>query len=180
MPKHAHPLLSAAIVVAALIAALAAAPARADDNALLIQLQHDGSYRVWHSEGATNLPEEMLLELEASATAEGGEIMQTIRGPVQAFDTRDGVVIDIPGAVTDRKLLLDRELCGGLKIWHADGATHLTEEELTELVLTALPEGGKLVKIGATHAKGYTTKIGVIAAIWKPVARPSSGTKPGK
>lgn len=177
MTISARPLLSAAIVVAALIAALASTPARADDNALLIQLQQDGSYRVWHSEGATHLPEQELLELEASARPEGGEIMQTLRGPAQAFDTRDGVVIDIPGAGTDRRLLIDRDLCGALKIWHADGPTHLTDDELTELVLTALPEGGKRIKVGTTHAKGYSTRIGVIAVIWKPVARPFPGTK---
>lgn len=177
MPNRTHPLLSVAIALSALIALLAATPASADDNALLIQLQQDGNYRVWHSEGATHLPEPELLELEAGARPEGGEILRTSMGRAQAFEIKDSVVIELPDAPRDGRLLLDRDLCGALKVWHIDGTTQLTDDEMTELVLTALPDGGKRIKVGTTYAKGYSTRIGVIAVIWTPVARQPSGTK---
>ncbi len=155
-----------------MLAALAAGTAAADDNALLIQLQQDGSYHVWHTEGTTFLPETELLELEASARPEGGDIRQTSAGRAQAFDIRDSVVIELSEVPSDKRLLLDRDLCGGLKVWHADGATQLTDDDLTELFLTALPDGGKRIRVGDRHARGYSTRIGVIAVIWKSSQRP--------
>lgn len=170
MSRFSRPLL-AALALAAL-AALAAFPAAAADNALLIQLQQDGSYRVWHTEGASNLPEPELLELEASARPGGGEMQQSSAGRAQAFEIGDGVVIELPDAPADRRLLLERDLCGGLKVWHAEGATTLSEDDMTELALTALPDGGKLLRIGGYNARGYSVRIGVIAVLWKPSQRP--------
>lgn len=168
MSNRARPFLAAALA----LAALAAFPAAAADNALLIQLQQDGSYRVWHTEGASNLPEPELLELEASARPEGGEMQQTSAGRAQAFEMKDGVAIELPDAPSDKRLLLERDLCGGLKVWHAEGITKLSDDDMTELALTALPDGGKRIRVGDYHARGYSTRIGVIAVIWKPSQRP--------
>lgn len=152
-------------------------PAAAEDTALLIQLQPDGHYRVWHSEGASRLPEPVLLELEAGARPDGGPVMQTLRGPAQAFETREGVVIELPQAGEDNRLFFDRDGCGGVKVWHAAGTLYPTEDELTELVLTALPEGGRRIRVGDTWARAFTTRVGVIAAVWKPVKRSLPGVK---
>lgn len=167
------PLLRAALL---LLPALAL-PAAAEDTALLIQLQPDGHYRVWHSDGPSRLPEPLLLELEADARPGGGPVMQTLRGPAQAFETKEGVVIELPQAGEDNRLFFDRDGCGGVKVWHAAGTLYPTEEELTELVLTALPEGGQRIKVGDTYARAFTTRVGVIAAIWKPVRRGLPGVK---
>lgn len=170
-------LLPALRAAAFALLALAALPAAADDTALLIQLQPDGSYRVWHSEGASRLSEAVMLELEAGARPEGGPVLQTLRGPAQAFETKEGVVIELPQAGADNRLFFDRDSCGGVKVWHAAGSTYPTEDELTELVLSALPEGGKRIKVGDTWARAFTTRVGVIAAIWKPVKRRLPGVK---
>lgn len=170
-------LLPALRAAALALLALAALPAAAEDSALLIQLQPDGHYRVWHSDGPSRLHESVLLELEAGARPEGGPVMQTLRGPAQAFETKEGVVIELPQAGADNRLFFDRDGCGGVKVWHAAGSTYPTEDELTELVLSALPEGGKRVKVGNTYARAFTTRVGVIAAIWKPIRRGLPGVK---
>lgn len=169
--------LATALRAAALLLLAWALPAAAEDTALLIQLQPDGGYRVWHSDGPSRLPEPQLLELEAGARPEGGPVMQTLRGPAQAFETREGVVIELPQAGEDNRLFFDRDGCGGVKVWHAAGTTYPTEEELTELVLTALPEGGPRIKVGATYARAFTTRVGVIAALWQPLRRQPPGVK---
>lgn len=110
--------------------------------------------------------------LEAAATPEGSRRVMTAAGFAQAFDTPNGILISLPGLGPERAVLIDRDGCGGIKIWHAQGDVNLTEDELTEIVLSALPEGGKNVALSRYHAKAYSTKIGVIAAIWKPVAKP--------
>lgn len=158
-------------VVAAVAAAALALPAAAEDTALLIQLQPDGHYRVWHAGGPATLSEDEVLALEASAMPEGGRQIVTSAGLARAFDTPNGVLIRLPALGPDRTLLIDRDGCGGIKVWQSQGTVRPTEEELTELVLTALPEGGKRVSVGRLHAKAYSTKFGVIAVIWKPNPR---------
>ena len=55
------------------------------------------------------------------------------------------------------------------KTWHAEGATRLSEDQATDLVMAALPDGGpRLVLDTERHAKSYLTNIGVMVAIWKP------------
>ena len=169
--------LRRALRAAFVLLALAVGAAAAEDTALLIQLQPDGRYRVWHSDGPSRLPEPLLLELEAGARTEGGPVMQTLRGPAQAFETKEGVVIELPQAGEDNRLFFDRDGCGGVKVWHAAGTLYPTEDELTELVLTALPEGGRRIRVGDTWARAFTTRVGVIAAIWKPVKRRLPGVK---
>ncbi len=158
--------------IATLAAALAAFSAQAADTTLLIQLEPNGRFKVWHTEGETNLPEEQVLALEAAARPEGGETLDTAAGPARAYVTQAGITIAVPGAQSDKTLLIDRDACGGVKVWHAEGATRLTEDELTELVLTALPGGGKRVSVGGNYAKAFTTGLGVMAVIWQPVRRP--------
>jgi len=146
----------------------------AADNTLLIQLQLDGGYRVWHSEGVSHLTDDELTTLAASAKPEGSERMQTTAGAATAFVIAHAVRVVLADAKLDRELLIDRDACGGVRIWHADGATRLTEDQLTDLVLSALPDGGKPIKLGATSAKAYSTELGVVAVIWTPVRRPAA------
>ena len=160
------------LVAAALVTAAFAFPAAAaEDTALLIQIRPDGRYTVWHAGGQSPLSEDEIGALEASAKPEGGRSMLTAAGMVRAFDTPNGVLIRLPALGPDRSLLIDHDGCGGIKVWHDRGDVDLTEDELTELVLSALPEGGKNIVLGKYHAKAYSTKIGVIAAIWRPVPR---------
>ncbi|MBI4988971.1 MAG: hypothetical protein HZC23_09145 [Rhodocyclales bacterium] len=160
-------------IAIALIAAGLAFAAAAEDTALLVQIQPDGRYRVWHAGGKSPLNEDEILALEAAASPEGGRRMLTAAGLAQAYDTPNGILIRLPALGPDRTLLIDRDGCGGIKVWHSQGTVNPTDDELTELVLTALPEGGKRVAVGQFHAKAYSTKFGVIAAIWKPVVRPA-------
>lgn len=162
------------LITAALAAcaALLAPPAAAEDTALLIQIETDGRYTVWHAGGKSPLGDEEISALEVTARPEGGKPTLTTAGLAQAFDTPAGMLIRLPALGPDRSLLIDHDGCGGIKVWHDRGDVNLTEDELTELVLSALPEGGKNVVLDKYHAKAYSTKIGVIAAIWKPVAKP--------
>jgi hypothetical protein len=76
-----------------------------------------------------------------------------------------------PAAAEDTTLLSQMQPDGRCAVWHDRGEVDLTGEELAELVLPALPEGGKNVVLDKYHAKAYSTKIGVIAAVWQPVAK---------
>ena len=112
------------------------------------------------------------LEIEATARPEGGKATLTVAGLAQAYETPSGVLIRLPALGPEKTILVDHDGCSGLKVWHAQGEVNLTEDELTELVLSALPEGGRNIVLGKLHAKAYSTRIGVVAAIWKPVLRP--------
>lgn len=152
--------------------AIAAPPAGgAAANALLIQLRPDGGFKVWHGSGASVLPIDDIYDLEAGARPEGGDIQRTALGRAQAFETKQGIVIELPDAPSDKRLLLDRDPCGGLKVWHDEGATRLPDDVLTELVLTALPDGGARIKVGDNVVRGYAVERGVIAVIWRPGRR---------
>lgn len=157
------------VAFAALIALPAAA---AEDTALLIQLRPDGRYTVWHAGGTSPLSDEEISALEATARPEGGKATLTVAGLAQAYETPSGVLIRLPALGPEKTILVDHDGCSGLKVWHAQGEVNLTEDELTELVLSALPEGGRNIVLGKLHAKAYSTRIGVVAAIWKPVLRP--------
>lgn len=141
--------------------------AHAADHTLLVQLDAQGQFVVWHTEGASRLGEDEVLALAASARPEGGELVSTATGPARAFATRDGIVVELVAASADRRLLIDRDDCGGVKLWHGEGTTQLSDDDLTELMLTALPGGGKRLSIGGNFARGYIARLGVVVLLWQ-------------
>lgn len=151
--------------------AFAVASASAADNNLLIQLGPDGHYVVWHAEGTTQVSEDEALLLAASATPEGGPPQRIAAGMARAMQLEHGVVIEIIDARTDPRLLVDRDECGAIKLWHSEGATQLSDDQLTELAISALPGGGRSVDLGGRYAKAFVTPLGYSVVIWKPVAR---------
>lgn len=158
-------LLTAAALTAAALPTLAA------DNTLLIQVEQNGKYRVWHTEGPSMLNDDEVSTLIENATPAGDQRLPTSAGLASAVVTREGTILRLHDKTIDNQLLVDRDDCGGLKLWHADGATQLSDQDLTEMVLTALPGGGKLLTIGENLARAYTANIGVIAVLWKPKKR---------
>lgn len=159
------------LVFGTAIAVLAAGTAAAADNSVLIQTGPDGHYKLWHTEGATSLDDDEALALAASARPEGGAPRAVAAGTAQAFETAHGVVVAIPDAPADKSLLIDRDACGAVKIWHAEGSTVLTEDQMTELVMSALPAGGKPVNLGGRYAKAFVTPLGYTVVLWQPVVR---------
>ncbi len=157
-----------ALFVAILIAATAAG---ATDNVLLIQMQPGGRYLVWHTEGESRISEDEIMALEASAKPGGGEEVPTSAGPARAYETSDGVMIRLPAAKSDKALLFDRDDCGHVRVWHAAGATNLSEDQITDIVMSALPEGGKRITVGNYYVKAFLTKLGVTAALWSAPAK---------
>lgn len=157
--------LSVPLAALALLALPGAATAQ--NSSVLIQVQPGGSYRLWHGDGVSHLDDELLIALDARAAAGDGEPLETPLGPARAVRTPQGVVIELPAAPSDRALLLERDACGHLNVWHADGATRLTDDETTDLVMAAVPGGGPTLALDAQRrAKSYLTALGVMAAIW--------------
>jgi hypothetical protein len=152
-----------ALFVAFLMAATAAG---ATDNVLLIQMQSGGRYLVWHTEGETRISDDEVMALEATAKPEGGPEMPTSAGPARAYETSDGVTIRLLAATNDKALLLDRDDCGHVRVWHAAGPTNLSEDQITDIVMSALPEGGKRITVGKYYVKAFITKLGVTASLW--------------
>lgn len=143
-----------------------ASAAGAADNVLLIQLRAGGGFTVWHTEGESQLTDDEAMELEAMAKPGGGQEMQTGVGPARAYETDEGVVIRLPAAAKDNAILLDRDNCGHIRLWHAAGATQLSDDEITDVFMSALPEGGKRLTIGKHHVKAFVTRLGVTATLW--------------
>lgn len=137
----------------------------AEDNVLLIQNAPQG-FVVWHSEGESNLPDDSILEIMATATPDGGDPVSTELGRAQAYEQEAGILIRLPDARSDRAWLVDRDACGHIKLWHAEGQTQLSETELTDIVLSALPEGGPRLHIGQRYAKAFLGKLGVTVTLW--------------
>lgn len=133
---------------------------------LLIQQGPEG-FNVWHAEGPSKMPDDNVLELMATATPKGGEIRPTPLGPARAFELKEGFMIRLLEAQRDKALLVDRDACGHVELWHAEGVTQLGEDDLTEIVLSALPEGGKRLRFGDRYVKGFVGKLGVTATLWK-------------
>jgi len=157
-----------AVFLATLLAATAAA---ALDNVLMIQLRPGGGFTVWHTEGESRLTDDEAMSLEAAAKPDGGEVMHTSAGPARAYETADGVVIRLPEATRDNALLVDRDNCGHIRLWHAAGETNPTEDQVTDIYMSALPEGGKRLTLGDFHVKAFTTKLGVTASIWPALTK---------
>lgn len=150
-----------------LIGLVLAGAAGAADNVLLIQMRAGGGYTVWHTEGESRLSDEEVMELEAAALTGGAVEVPTGAGPARAEETPDGIVIRLPQAPRDKALLVDRDGCGHVRLWHAAGSTNFDDDQLTEIVMSALPEGGTRITVGAFHAKAYLTRLGVTAALWR-------------
>lgn len=158
-------------LVAFVVALLAAGSAAAVDNVLLIQMQPGGHYRVWHNAGKTQLSDDEIMALEAAATPEGSAAMPTGAGPATARQAADGVVIGLAQAEVDGTLLIDHDGCGHVKLWHSAGATNLSDEELTDIVMSALPEGGRRITVGGYYVKAFLGKLGVTASLWRVPAK---------
>ena len=83
----------------------------------------------------------------------------------------EGVLIRLPAAAKDRALLVDRDACGHIKLWHAEGTTQLSDAQLTDIVLSALPEGGPRLRLNGYYAKAFVGKLGVTVTLWKAPPR---------
>lgn len=142
------------------------ASAAAVDNVLLIQMQPGGHYKVWHTEGESQLSDDEIMALEVIATPEGSAETPTSAGPARVYETSDGVTISLAAAKTDKAVLIDRDGCGHVRLWHAAGSTNLSEEQITDVVISALPEGGKRITVGSYYVKAFITRLGVTAALW--------------
>jgi hypothetical protein len=155
-----------------LAAILLPAAVWAQSNNLLIQLQPGGSYRVWHAEGSSTLSDDEVLLLDSLAEPGGGEVVKTAIGAARARHTDQGVIIELLDRREDKALLVDRDGCGHLKTWHADGATPISDDQITDLVISAVPGGGPRQILDAErHAKAFLTNLGVMVAIWRPPKR---------
>lgn len=152
-----------ALFLAALLAMTAAGAA---DNVLLIQLRPGGGFTVWHTEGESQLSDEEVMMLEGAAKPGGGEEIPTSFGPARSYESSDGVTIRLPAARHDKALLLDRDNCGHVRLWHASGTTTLSDDQITDIFMSALPEGGKRLTIGGYHVKAFITPFGVTATLW--------------
>ncbi|MBI5793029.1 MAG: hypothetical protein HZA63_16310 [Rhodocyclales bacterium] len=153
--------------LAFIVALTLASVAGAADNVLLIQLRTGGGFTVWHTEGESQLSDEEAMELEATAKPSGGAEMQTGAGPARAYETPDGVMIRLPAARTDKTLLLDRDNCGHIRLWHGSGTTALSDDQIADVFMSALPGGGKRLTVGDMHVKAFITPLGVTATLWK-------------
>jgi hypothetical protein len=154
-----------------LVALMAVTTANAADNVLLIQMQPGGKYRVWHIEGESRLSDDEIMALEVTAKPEGGDETATSAGPARVYETSDGVTISLPAARNDKVLLIDRDDCNHVRVWHAAGTTSLSEDQITDIVISALPGGGKRLTVGDYHVKAFITKLGVTATLWKVPAK---------
>lgn len=153
-----------------LLLAVAALPAWAEDNVLLIRQGPQG-FVVWHVEGESRLSDDEILEIMATAAPQGGPEVATPFGPARAFELDEGILIRLPAAPHDQALLVDRDACGHIIVWHAAGKTQLTEAELTEITLSALAEGGPRLRFGDRYAKAFVGKLGVTVTLWPVPAR---------
>ena len=154
-----------------ILAVLVMSSAGAEDNVLLIQLQQGGAYKVWHTEGENQLSDDEVMTLEVSARPEGGIELPTAAGPARAYETGDGVVIRLTAAPNDKAVLIDRDGCGHIRLWHSVGVTQLTEDQITDIFMSALPEGGKRLTLGEHNVKAFITRMGVTATLWKAPVR---------
>lgn len=166
------------IIVFAFLSIAFSSLVNAAEDTILIQLTQDGQYRVWYSRGDSNLSENDLAAIEASALPEGGPVVSTAAGSARAFSAEDSIRVEIPDAPQDKTLLISRDPCGWASAWHMAGHVELSNDDLTELVMTALPTGGKSIRVGTRLAKAYTSKLGVVAVIWQPLPRRAVSDRP--
>ena len=154
-----------------LAALMAMSAAHAADNVLLIQLQAGGGFKVWHTEGESQLTDDEVVALEVTARPGGGEVTQTSAGPARVNESGDGVTISLLEAKNDTTLLIDRDDCNHVRVWHGAGATHLSDDQVADIFMSALPGGGKRLTVGEYHVKAFITRQGVTATLWPAAAR---------
>lgn len=140
--------------------------ANAADNVLLIQLQAGGGFRVWHTEGESRLTDDEIMELEVTARPGGGAVTPTSAGPARVHESDDGVTISLLEAKNDKTLLIDRDDCNHVRVWHSAGAAKLSEDQIADIFISALPGGGKRLTVGEYHVKAFITRLGVTATLW--------------
>jgi hypothetical protein len=162
----------AAILAIAIVAPPAAADGAATLGSVLIQAAADGKFRVWTSDGESVLSENELLILEGTAVPEGGPPLGTRFGPARAFETPDGIVVELPDAPRDKALLLDHDACTAIRAWHAARTSVLSDDQLADVYLSAAPDGGRTLQIGQRLVKAYATRLGVKAVFWTPLQKP--------
>ncbi len=160
--------LKAALFLALLLIVGAASAA---DNVLLIQLRAGGGFTVWHTEGESQLTDDEIMELEVTARPGGGAVVPTSAGPARVYESGEGAMISLPEAKHDKALLIDRDDCNHVRVWHSAGATSLSEDEIADIFMSALPGGGKRITVGNYYVKAFVTKLGVTATLWRVPAR---------
>jgi hypothetical protein len=165
------PVLRRLLLLLAATCVLTPLAARAAGDTLLIQAAAEGKFKVWQAEGETQLSENELLILEGTATPQGGPALATRFGPARAFETPDGIVVELPEAPRDKALLLDHDACTAIRAWHADKAPGISDEQLADVYLSATPDGGKTLQLGDRLAKAYSTRLGVKAVFWTPLRK---------
>lgn len=153
-------------IVLFLAALMFVTAANSADNVLLIQLQAGGGFKVWHTEGESQLTDDEVMALEVTAKPGGGEVTPTSAGPARVHESGDGVTISLLEAKHDKTLLLDRDDCNHVRVWHSAGATSLAEDQIADIFMSALPGGGRRITVGAYHVKAFITKLGVTATLW--------------
>lgn len=158
-------------VVLFLAALMVATAANSADNVLLIQLRPGGGFTVWHTEGESHLTDDEVMELEVTAKPGGGEVTPTSAGPARVFESGEGVTISLLDAKNDKALLVDRDDCNHVRVWHAAGATNLSEDQIADIYMSALPGGGRRITVGDHHVKAFVTKLGVTATLWRAPAK---------
>ncbi|NJD33505.1 MAG: hypothetical protein FIA96_01455 [Betaproteobacteria bacterium] len=154
-----------------LAALLVMTSVNAADNVLLIQLQAGGGFRVWHTEGESQLSDDEVMALEVTARPGGGEVTPTSAGPARVHETGDGVTISLSEAKRDKELLIDRDDCNHVRVWHSAGATNLSDDQIAEIFMSALPGGGKRIIVGDYYVKAFITKLGATVTLWPVPAR---------
>jgi hypothetical protein len=65
----------------------------------------------------------------------------------------DGVTISLSAARNDNFLLLDRDDCGHVRVWHSAGATNLPEDQITDIFISALPEAASASPRATTRSR---------------------------
>lgn len=153
-------------MLALLSGGLVSSTAWAEDNVLLVQTGPTG-FTVWHTEGRSQMPDDDVLEIMASALPDGGEVISSPLGAARAYELSAGIRIELQEAKVDRALLVDRDACGHIRVWHAEGTTRLPDDMLTDIVMSALPEGGPRLRFGDRYAKGFIGKLGVTISLWQ-------------
>ena len=95
----------------------------------------------------------------------------TSAGPARVDESGDGVTISLPDAKNDKVLLIDRDDCNHVRVWHGAGATNLSDDQIADIFMSALPGGGKRLTVGEYHVKAFITRQGVTATLWPAAAR---------